>query len=330
MDWHRHLGLILTDFFTGSPFVVELEKDLSLKKQLLDVVILRKGPGPFAERLPDGLDNLATHNLISFKSHQEALADWTLKELTGHYVNYRKQVSPSMQQLLPEEEFRLYAVCARFPHNLAGQVPWQQLQSGVFECRRGTDVIRVVVLGQLPQSEPNALFHLFSAVPELVRYGVEHYRQHSDDTSTLVQQLLVGYQREGLNMPYTIEDFRRDYVKEHLKDLTPEERLEGLSPEKRLEGLSPEKRLEGLSPEKRLEGLSPEKRLEGLSPEKRLEGLSPEKRLEGLSPEKRLEGLSPEKRLEGLSPEERLEGLPPEAIENYLKRLKNGPSSPTE
>jgi hypothetical protein len=30
-------------------------------------------------------------------------------------------------------------------------------------------------------------------------------------------------------MPYTIEDFRRDYAKEHLKDLSLEERLEGLS-----------------------------------------------------------------------------------------------------
>jgi hypothetical protein len=28
MDWHRLFGLLLTDFFTGSPFVVEMEKDL--------------------------------------------------------------------------------------------------------------------------------------------------------------------------------------------------------------------------------------------------------------------------------------------------------------
>jgi hypothetical protein len=27
-DWHRLLGLILTDFFTGSAWNVELEKDL--------------------------------------------------------------------------------------------------------------------------------------------------------------------------------------------------------------------------------------------------------------------------------------------------------------
>jgi hypothetical protein len=37
-------------------------------------------------------------------------------------------------------------------------------------------------------------------------------------------------------VPYTMEDFRRDYAKEHFKDLTPAERRElirGLSPEER-------------------------------------------------------------------------------------------------
>ena len=77
MDWHRLFGLILTDFFAGTPFVVELEKDLALKKQLLDVVVLRRGRGRFAGPLPDGLDDLAAHNLIRFKSHRDALDDWT-------------------------------------------------------------------------------------------------------------------------------------------------------------------------------------------------------------------------------------------------------------
>jgi hypothetical protein len=239
-DWHRLFGLVLTDFFTGSPFRVELETDLSLKQQFLDVVILRREEGPFDERLPDGLEELARHNLLTFKSHKEALDDWALKELTGHYVNYRKQVSPSKDELLPEQEFRLFAVSARYPHNLAQQVPWEQVQPGVYDCRRGTDVIRVLVLGQLPRSEHNALLHLFSASQEQVRYGAEHYQQRSNETSTLLNRLFEQYRKEGVNVPYTMQDFRRDYVKEHLKDLTPEERLAGLSPEERLAGLSPE------------------------------------------------------------------------------------------
>src|SRR3954470_603040 len=92
-DWHRLFGLLLADFFTGSPFVVEVERDLSVQQQLLDVVIVRRGPGEFAERLPDGLEGLRTHNLITFKSHREALDAWTMLELIGHYVAYRKLVS---------------------------------------------------------------------------------------------------------------------------------------------------------------------------------------------------------------------------------------------
>ena len=109
-DWHRLFGLLLTDFFTGLPFVVEVERDLSQQQQLLDVVILRHGRGRIVIRLPDGLDGLAAHNLVTFKSHREALDAWAMKELIGHYVAYRKLVSPSTGELLAEDRFRLYAV----------------------------------------------------------------------------------------------------------------------------------------------------------------------------------------------------------------------------
>ena len=110
IDWHRMFGLLLTDFFTGSSYVVEMEKDLSIMQQRLDVVVVRKGSEELAEPLFDGMEDLVPHSLITFKSFHEALDDWSLKELTGHYVNYRKQVSKSLDNLLPEEELRLYAV----------------------------------------------------------------------------------------------------------------------------------------------------------------------------------------------------------------------------
>ena len=75
-------------------------------------------------------------------------------------------------------------------------------------------------------------------------------------------------------MAYTMADFRRDYVKEHLKDLTPEEIREALSPEELLRGLSPEERLRGLSPEERLKGLSPEE-IAALLKRFKLDGSSP-------------------------------------------------------
>src|SRR5256714_7041852 len=129
-DWHRLFGLLLTDFFTDSPFTIEVERDLSQQQQFLDVVILRRGRGPFVGRLPDGLDELTAHNLITFKSHREALDSWAMKELIGHSVAYRKLVSPTPSELLPEDQFGLYAVTARHPDRLSGRVPWRRVRAG--------------------------------------------------------------------------------------------------------------------------------------------------------------------------------------------------------
>src|SRR5262245_11412591 len=199
-DWHRLFGLLLTDFFRGSPFTVEVERDLSVQQQLLDVVIVRRGRGRFVGRLPDGLDGLRPHNLLTFKSHHEALDGWAMKELVGHSVAYRKLVSRSPSELLPEDQFGLYAVAARFPRQLAGQVPWQSVHSGVYDCRWGTDTIRVLVAGELPREAHNAPLHLFSASPELVGFGAAAYRKRSENTSALLKQLFERFQGEGLAM----------------------------------------------------------------------------------------------------------------------------------
>ncbi len=131
MQWHDLLGAVLIDFFDGSPFVVETEVDLSLKKQFLDIVVIRRNAGEFDRQLPDGLSPLANHNLISFKSHQDTFDEWTLQELVGHYVNYRKQKSTSLAQLLPEEEIRLFGIASRFPKGLAKQIRLEETQPGV-------------------------------------------------------------------------------------------------------------------------------------------------------------------------------------------------------
>jgi len=73
IEWHRLFGLTLTDLFIGSSYDVELEKDLSLKQQFLDVVIIEKKQGNPLQEFPDGLENLAAHNLMTYKSHQQPL-----------------------------------------------------------------------------------------------------------------------------------------------------------------------------------------------------------------------------------------------------------------
>ncbi len=197
-DWHRLFGLLLMDFFSGSPFSVEVERDLSVQQQLLDMTIVRRGRGRFAGRLPDGLEHLRPHNLMSFKSRHEPLDAWAMKELVGADVAYRKLVSPSPKNRLPDEQFALYAVAARFPQNLSGQVPWQKVQEGVYNCRWGTDTIRVVVAGELPREAYNAPLHLFSASPELVEFGRGAYQRRSEQTSRLLGQLFEKLQGGAL------------------------------------------------------------------------------------------------------------------------------------
>lgn len=54
-DWHRLFGLLLTDFFSGSPYIVDVERDLSVQQQYIDVVVVRRRRGRFMGSLPDGV-----------------------------------------------------------------------------------------------------------------------------------------------------------------------------------------------------------------------------------------------------------------------------------
>jgi hypothetical protein len=125
--------------------------------------------------------------------------------------------------------------------------------------------IRVIVAGELPPEPHNAPLHLFSAAPELVGFGRSAYRRRSANTNALLGQLFDRCHEEGFAMPYTMEDFQRQYAKEHFAQLTPEERreaLELLPPEERrqvlLAAVPLEELLSVLPLEQRLAGLSAE------------------------------------------------------------------------
>jgi hypothetical protein len=280
--WHRLFGVTLTDLFAGTPWRVELEKELALRSQLLDVVIIEQGAG--GERtdavagleLPDGLEGLRAHNLLTYKSQHEALDGWAVEELIGHYVNYRKLLmSASKQQALPAAaSFQLYAVATRHPAKLAAGVqlaatPWP----GVFDLHWGTRRIRLIVLGAIAKHPRNAPWELFSAEMDRIRHGVAHYRARTPQTAALLHELYFRYRLELPTMAYTLDDYARDSHRFILDHLTPEQRrafLREVPPAERLRDLSPEERrafLREVPPEERLSGLPPEERLRGLSPE---------------------------------------------------------------
>lgn len=288
LKWHDFLTLILTDFFSGSPYDVESEVDLLSQKQFLDNVVIHKREGPFLRPLPDGMTELADYNLISFKSHQDTFEEWTLEELLAHYVAYRKLKSPSHQHLLPKEQFKLFGLSARFPTEMAKRVQFQPVQPGVYDRIGDLKPIRLIVLNELPMEQHNAMLQLLSAKENQLRYACQEYRQYNKDSSSLIQQLVDLYQQEGVKMTITMAELKKQVRAEVLESLTPEETID----------------------------------ITKKAPvEVRLEGVPVEKRLEGVPVEKRLEGVPAEERLKGLPAEEVFKAFPREEIEKYIKRL---------
>lgn len=131
----------------------------------------------------------------------------------------------------------------------------------------GTDRIRVLVLSEVPATERNAIWNLFSGEVTRIQAAAQQFRRRKSEFSTILNQLFENYQQEGIPMPYTVEDFMREVTLEHLDLLPADERLRGLSSDERLRGLSSDERLRGLSSDERLRGLSSDERLKGLSPE---------------------------------------------------------------
>jgi hypothetical protein len=301
---------------------VELEKELALKSQRLDVLIIERLPGAAAvtdaaalAELPDGLENLTAHNVLSFKSKQEALDGWAMEELIGHYVTYRKlasiqafsgppanapsadpaEPSAAAERLLPEAAFRLYAVATRHPTKLFSQLaPGAQHPTawpGVYDLDWGSRRIRVIVLNALTKHPRNAPWELFASRLDRIRYGLAHYRPRNATAHLLRFHLANIHQLELPDMAYTLEDFKLETYRmliDNFHALSLEDRqalLERMDIADRLRGLNTEEILRRLDPQERLRGLDAEERLRGLDPEERLRGLDPEERLRGLDPE---------------------------------------------
>jgi hypothetical protein len=249
MDWHRAFGLILSDLFTASPYSVDTELDVSTTRQLLDVVVVRRRGGDFVGELPDGFAPLADHNLLTFKSHQETLDLWAVQELIGHYVNYRKCVSPSWEKLIATESIRLFGVTARFPTQFAQEVELRKVQDGVYDIISRLAPVRLIVIRDLPQTQANSGLELLSAAQKQLEFATANFRQKNPETSSFIQELIDSYREGGIVVPDPMEAYKREVRAKWLAELSVQERLEGLSPEERLKGLPPEERLKGLTKE---------------------------------------------------------------------------------
>jgi len=275
-QWHRLFGIALMEVFEGAPWRVELEQELALRSQLLDVAIIEAigddtARGAVAERspapdpaqnpeppleLPDGLENLRPHNLLTYKSRYEALNAWTLDELIGHYVNYRKLRLDASGKRHAQDAFGLYAVATRFPSGLVRTHPLQATAwDGVYALPWGGHQVRLIVLNAIAKHPRNAAWELFASEQDRIRQGLIHYRARHPGPGqgghwALLEHLYLIYQRESPDMAYTMEDFLREthelVLEDALKRRAPEDILKRYAPEDRLKGLDAEERLKGL------------------------------------------------------------------------------------
>jgi hypothetical protein len=363
INWHRWFGIGLTDRLAGTPWRVELEKELALKSQRLDVVIIERAdaealPDAAALDLPDGLDNLRAHNLLTYKSQHEALDAWALDELLGHYVNYRKLLAdggdgavtgrPSSDgadertapPLPPENAFQLYAVATREPVKLLRRLPAEALRptplAGVHDLRWGGRTVRLIVLDAVADAPRNALWQVFSARLDRVRRGIDRYRGQTTAGRNLLYILFTTYRLRFAAMTYTVEDFNRETRQSIIADLTPEERLAviNLMPSDERFAL-----IEQMPPEERLaliEHMAPAERfalIERMAPAERfalIERMPPAERfalIERMPPAERraiLAKLPPEERLRDLDPDQLTQLDPDErqALREMLRKLQ--------
>jgi len=281
IKWHRIFGAVVFDLFDGSSYTVELEKELSLKQQFLDVVIVQQTQAEIIlpKNLPDGLDNLREHNLLTFKSHQESLNREAIFELYGHFVNYCKQAA-DQAITVNFDNCQLYAVTARKPEKLFSQGRFEKVAEGVYDYETLQCTTRIIVTGAIGSAAHNAIWQLFSGNEQQFTQGARHYGVNNMSRSELMRQLFRYYQQEELfPMAYSFEQFKQDLHEETLKTLTERERIQAMQMlpiEKRLEGIPTEQLLERIPTEQRLEGISVEELMTHILEAEHLEGLDTE------------------------------------------------------
>ena len=86
----------------------------------------------------------------------------------------------------------------------------------MYDIQLGIRTIRLIVLSRMPKTKRSAIWHLFNTKADSFIYGSKHYDWQRPAEKAALNQLYDLYQVEGVVMPYTWEDFEKDYTREHL------------------------------------------------------------------------------------------------------------------
>ncbi|WP_080799870.1 hypothetical protein [Desulfamplus magnetovallimortis] len=208
---------MITPLFEKLGCEVTVEFDLSLKKQLLDVVVVyKKLPLFFDDVNPDyyeGFENLNEHNLISFKSFHEVFNMDALEEFYGHFTNYKK-----IKNLKSGDNINLYAVTNHFPETLFNRFKGTGLiecivKNKIYDCKVLTPVRFIIT-----KDSNHPVLGLFSNNTEQIMKSRERLQKDVwllKNISGYLYKLYDYYGLEGVEMPYTKEMFVKEYYPEY-------------------------------------------------------------------------------------------------------------------
>jgi len=212
-QWHRLLVLLMTPLFKILGYETKAEVDLSIKKQLIDLMVLKKDNEIDWSLLPkefwEAFDNLKDYNLITFKTYSESLNRGAIEELYGHFTNYLKI------EELERDKVNLYAVTQHYPRDLIK--PFKKTkylevikENEIIDLKHGAlKKIRIIIT----QSTDNPILALFSNDRDRVYRAYEKIKNETslfDNISIYLGAISEYYGQEVSNM-YTQEDFFRDY-----------------------------------------------------------------------------------------------------------------------
>lgn len=148
---------------------------------------------PLAEPA-DELEALRPHNLMTYKSIRGSLNAWSIEELIGHYVNYRKAFAPDV----PATDFGLYAISTRDPRKLLAGTTVEQIKPGVLRLTMLHRNLTIIVPRRIDPHPRNAIWELFSGDPQRFLNGTKRYHWRQTDPWPVLGALNEHYQQLGI------------------------------------------------------------------------------------------------------------------------------------
>jgi hypothetical protein len=222
IPWHRFLKIGLRHLFSGTCFEVYDEFDLSDQVQRVDFAVIRVAnhnlPPPAPEKMPDGLQTLRSHNLISYKSINEPFDRFALNELIGHAVAYSKLQARDDWKTF-SDSLGLIALSTRKPQTeVISRLLQQTANEDVYEIDCAGWKVTCIVINMASPEKRNWLWALLKGDKSRWKSG----------TIAVMLKAIKQQLKEMGNVDPEIEAFETEILESWLQELPPSQRLIGL------------------------------------------------------------------------------------------------------